>query len=560
MTKKIMHAIFLVASIILLLSFSIVAGILYRDYSNKQTLQIEDELNIAAKGVELSGLDYLNAIEDLESGRYRLTWITKDGTVIFDNTTDASKMENHSNRTEFVEAISSGHSESVRYSDTQLEVIVYHATQLTDGSVLRISASRASLVKIALSMILPLLLILALSWILSFVLAKRMSQKIIAPLNQLDLDNPLENDVYPELSPLLRRIYSQRKELDAQLVTLKRHSDEFDQISRSMSEGLMVLDLDGKIISLNRAAMEMLKYDGNFIGHSFLELERNHEFSVAIEKALANGHDELRLERNGHVFRFSMSRITSDGQPIGLVVLAFDVTERANAESLRREFSANVSHELKTPLQGIIGSAELIESGMAKDQNAQRFAGHIHTEAARMVTLIEDIIRLSQLDEGVKLAFEDTDIFCLATEAQTELSESASKKNITIEVNGTHVHAKCVTRLIHEMIYNLVDNGVKYSNIGGKVSVLVSTIPDSGLAQIVVKDNGIGIPQEHLDRIFERFYRVDKSHSKASGGTGLGLSIVKHSVLYHHGKISVESQVGKGTTFKVEFPLSPEKM
>ena len=553
MTKKIMHAIFLVASIILLLSFSLVAGILYRSYSQKQTLQIEDELNIAAKGVELSGLDYLEAIEDLESGRYRLTWIAKDGTVLFDNTTEASQMENHANRTEFVEAITTGHSQSVRYSDTQLEVTAYHAVLLSDGSVLRISASRSSLVKIALDMLLPLLLVLALSWLLSYLLAKRMSQKIVAPLNQLDLDNPLENDVYPELSPLLRRIYTQRKELDAQLVKLKRHADEFDQISYSMSEGLMVLDLDGKILSLNRAAMEMFKYDGNYVGRSFLELERNHEFSVAIENALKAGHDEIRLERNGRVFRFSMSRITSDGQPIGLVVLAFDVTERANAESMRREFSANVSHELKTPLQGIIGSAELIESGMAKDQDAQRFASHIRTEAARMVNLIEDIIRLSQLDEGVELPFENTDIFCLATEVQSELSESASKKNITIEVNGSHVHANCVARLIHEMIYNLVDNGIKYNNVGGKVCVLVSS-SDSDSAKIVVKDNGIGIPPEHIDRIFERFYRVDKSHSKASGGTGLGLSIVKHAVMYHHGKISVDSQVDQGTTFTVELP------
>ncbi len=551
MTKKIMHAIFLVASIILLLSFSIVAGILYKNYSQKQTLQIEDELNIAAKGVELSGRDYLEAIKNLESERYRLTWIAKDGTVLFDNTTDASQMENHANRTEFVEAVTTGYSQSVRYSDTQLEVTSYQAILLSDGSVLRISASRSSLVKIALDMILPLLLVFALSWLLSYVLASRMSKKIVAPLNQLDLDNPLENDVYPELSPLLRRIYAQRKELDAQLLQLKRHADEFDQISYSMSEGLMVLDLDGKIFSLNRAAMEMLKYDGNYVGRSFLELERNHEFSVAIENALANGHDEIRLERNGRVYRFSMSRITSDGQSIGLVVLAFDVTERANAESMRREFSANVSHELKTPLQGIIGSAELIESGMAKDQDAQRFASHIRTEAARMVNLIEDIIRLSQLDEGVELNFEQTDILQLATEVQSELSESASKKNITIEVSGAHVNINCVARLIHEMIYNLVDNGIKYNNPNGKVSVLVSS-SDSGSAKIVVKDNGIGIPPEHVDRIFERFYRVDKSHSKASGGTGLGLSIVKHAVLYHHGKISVDSQVGVGTTFTIE--------
>jgi two-component system, OmpR family, phosphate regulon sensor histidine kinase PhoR len=552
MTKKIMQAILIVASVVLLLSFILVAGLFYNNYAKNQTLQLEDELNIAAQGVELSGLDYLSALASTQSERYRLTWIANDGTVLFDNTTDAGQMENHADRTEFQEALEAGSSQSTRYSSTQLEIIVYHAKRLSDGSVLRIATSRSSIVKIAINMILPLLLVFALSWVLSLLLAKHRSQKIVQPLNSLDLDNPLENDIYPELSPLLRRIYTQRKELDSQLQALKRHSDEFDQISRSMSEGLMVLALDGKIVSINRAALEMFKYDGNFIGRSFLEMERNHEFSVAIENALANGHDEIRLERNGRVYRFSMSRITSEGQSIGLVVLAFDITESANAESMRREFSANVSHELKTPLQGIIGSAELIESGMAKDQNAIRFASHIHIEASRMVTLIEDIIRLSQLDEGIELSFDQPDILCIATEVQSELSESASKKNITIEVSGTHTQAKCVTRLIHEMIYNLVDNGIKYNNEGGKVSVLVSSTLDSGLVKIVVKDNGIGIPPEHLDRIFERFYRVDKSHSKASGGTGLGLSIVKHAVMYHHGKISVDSQVGQGTTFTVE--------
>ena len=551
MTKKIMHAILMVASIVLLLSFILVSGLLYNNYSKSQALQLEDELNIAAQGVELSGLDYLNALASTQSERYRLTWIASDGTVLFDNTTDASQMESHADRTEFIQALANGSSENTRYSSTQLEIIVYHAKRLSDGSVLRIAISRSSIAKIALNMILPLLLVFAISWIFSVLLAKRMSKKIVEPLNTLDLDHPLDNEVYPELSPLLRRIYTQRKELDAQLQTLKRHSDEFDQISRSMSEGLMVLSLDGKIVSINRAALEMFKYDGSCIGRSFLELERTHEFSVAIDNAIANGHDELRLERQGRVIRFSMSRIMSDNVAIGLVVLAFDITESANAESMRREFSANVSHELKTPLQGIIGSAELIESGMAKDENAIRFASHIHTEASRMVNLIEDIIRLSQLDEGVELPFENTDIFCLASEVQAELSESASKKNITIEVSGAHVNINCVARLIHEMIYNLVDNGIKYNKAGGKVSVMVSS-SDSGVAKIVVKDNGIGIPPEHIDRIFERFYRVDKSHSKASGGTGLGLSIVKHAVLYHHGKISVDSQVGVGTTFTIE--------
>lgn len=553
MTKKIMYAILAVATVVLLLSFILISGLLYESYCKSQSLQLEDELNIAAEGVELAGLEYLEAIEATQAEHYRLTWIASDGTVIFDNITDASQMESHADRTEFINALANGKSENTRYSSTQLEVIVFHAKRLLDGSVLRIATSRSSIVRIAINMILPLLLVLAISWIFSILLARRMSKKIVQPLNTLDLDHPLENDVYPELSPLLRRIYTQRKELDAQLLTLRRQADEFDQISRSMSEGLMVLALDGKIVSINRAALELFKYDGSCIGRSFLELERTHEFSLAIDKAITNGHDELRLERQGRVIRFSMSRIMSDNVAIGLVVLAFDITESANAENLRREFSANVSHELKTPLQGIIGSAELIESGMAKDENAIRFASHIHTESTRMVNLIDDILRLSQLDEGIPLPFEYTDIFNLALEVKAQLAASAEKKNVEISVEGQPVQAYCVVRLMQEVIFNLVDNAIKYNKQNGKVLVLVSK-PSDDMVRIVVKDTGIGISQEHINRIFERFYRVDKSHSKASGGTGLGLSIVKHAVLYHNGRVNVESQVGQGTTFTIEIP------
>lgn len=553
MTKKIMYAILAVATVVLLLSFILISGLLYESYCKSQSLQLEDELNIAAEGVELAGLEYLEAIEATQAEHYRLTWIASDGTVIFDNITDASQMESHSDRTEFINALANGKSENTRYSSTQLEVIVFHAKRLSDGSVLRIATSRSSIVRIAINMILPLLLVLAISWVFSIILAKRMSKKIVQPLNTLDLDHPLENDVYPELSPLLRRIYTQRKELDAQLLTLRRQADEFDQISRSMSEGLMVLALDGKIVSINRAALELFKYDGSCIGRSFLELERTHEFSLAIDKAITNGHDELRLERQGRVIRFSMSRIMSDNVAIGLVVLAFDITESANAENLRREFSANVSHELKTPLQGIIGSAELIESGMAKDENAIRFASHIHTESTRMVNLIDDILRLSQLDEGIPLPFEYTDIFNLALEVKAQLAASAEKKNVEISVEGQPAQAYCVVRLMQEVIFNMVDNAIKYNKQAGKVIVLVSK-PLDDMVRIVVKDTGIGISQEHINRIFERFYRVDKSHSKASGGTGLGLSIVKHAVLYHNGRVNVESQMGQGTTFTIEIP------
>lgn len=565
MTRRIVFAIISVSTFALVLGFSLVVGHVYLSYAKWTSNQLEDDLALASNGVELAGLDYLRAIGrtgSLGADEYRFTWISSDGQVLFDNETNLAYSENHRDRPEFIQAAQTGRSSVTRYSSTLLETTTYYAAKLSDGSILRISASRESVLRVVLLAMLPLLVVLAIAWVFALSHAKYIALKIVKPLNSLDLDNPLDNDVYPEITPLLKRIYTQRQELDAQMLALQQRADEFDQISRSMSEGLMVLDVNGSIVSINDAAMDMFDLDKSCVGHSFLEVYRTHDFSTAVKNALSSGHEELRLERNGRVVRFSMSRMMSAGTVLGLVILSFDITEKAAAEDMRREFSANVSHELKTPLQGIMGSAELIEAGMAKGDDAKRFASNIRKEASRMVNLVEDIMGLSQLDEGVSSAYEVVDVASVADDVHDELSDVAKAKDVSIEVHsqGRPVEAMGVPRLIHEMLYNLVDNAIKYNVQGGRVDVSVSHQDSLGAGNSVVlevSDTGIGIPKEHLPRVFERFYRVDKSHSRASGGTGLGLSIVKHVVMYHGGKVSVESKVGSGTKFTVVLPCSP---
>ncbi len=565
MTRRIVFAIISVSTFALVLGFSLVVGHVYLSYAKWTSNQLEDDLALASNGVELAGLDYLRAIDrtgSLGADEYRFTWISSDGQVLFDNETNLAYSENHRDRPEFIQAAQTGRSSVTRYSSTLLETTTYYAAKLSDGSILRISASRESVLRVVLLAMLPLLVVLAIAWVFALSHAKYIALKIVKPLNSLDLDNPLDNDVYPEITPLLKRIYTQRQELDAQMLTLQQRADEFDQISRSMSEGLMVLDVNGSIVSINDAAMDMFDLDKSCVGHSFLEVYRTHDFSTAVKNALSSGHEELRLERNGRVVRFSMSRMMSAGTVLGLVILSFDITEKAAAEDMRREFSANVSHELKTPLQGIMGSAELIEAGMAKGDDAKRFASNIRKEASRMVNLVEDIMGLSQLDEGVSSAYEVVDVASVADDVHDELSDVAKAKDVSIEVHSQSrpVEVMGVPRLIHEMLYNLVDNAIKYNVQGGRVDVSVSHQDSLGAGNSVVlevSDTGIGIPKEHLPRVFERFYRVDKSHSRASGGTGLGLSIVKHVVMYHGGKVSVESKVGSGTKFTVVLPCSP---
>jgi len=544
MTSKIFHSTVFVAVVVLLCSLGIIMGVLYNHFTGVQVDQLKDELSLAVTGTEQYGNAFL---ENVEADRFRVTWIDTDGIVLFDTQVDQSVMENHADREEIREAFATGSGSAVRTSSTLTEQTFYEAQRLKDGTVLRISANQASAWALMMDLLWPIILIAVLAIGLSALLARRMAKNIVGPLNKLNLEQPLANDTYEELSPLLRRINQQHLQIDSQMRKLQRKTDEFIQITSHMQEGLVVLDKETRIRSINSAAIKIFGAKEACVGSSFFQINRSNALRQALNDALDRGHGSAVLELDGAAYRFDMSSIQSEGKLLGAVILAVDVTESRNAEQMRREFSANVSHELKTPLQGIIGSAELLESGMVKPEDQPRFVGHIRKEASRLVNLIDDIIRLSQLDEGVELPAEQVDLLTLAEEVKTILLPSAARKNVTVTVSGEGFRLTGVRRLLHEILYNLCDNAIKYNVPGGSVTVHVEN------SRLVVSDTGIGIPAEHKDRIFERFYRVDKSHSKASGGTGLGLSIVKHAVAYHKAEISLDSTPGKGTTVAIQF-------
>ena len=544
MTSKIFRSTVFVAVVVLLCSLGIVIGVLYNHFTGVQVQQLKDELSLAVTGTEQYGNAFL---ENVEADRFRVTWIDTDGTVLFDTQVDQTVMENHADREEIQEAFATGSGSAVRNSSTLTEQTYYEARRLTDGTVLRISANQASAWALMMDLLWPIILIAVLAIGLSALLARRMAKNIVEPMNKLDLEHPLSNNTYEELSPLLRRINQQHLQIDAQMRKLQRKTDEFIQITSHMQEGLVVLDKETHIRSINSAAMRIFHAEESCVGSSFFQVNRSNALRQALNDALDRGHGSTVQELDGRAFRFDMSGIQSDGNLLGAVILVVDVTESQNAEQMRREFSANVSHELKTPLQGIIGSAELLETGMVKAEDTPRFVGHIRKEASRLVNLIEDIIRLSQLDEGVELPAEQVDMLALAEDVKEILAPSAAEKNVTIDVTGSGFTIKGVRRMLQEIIYNLCDNAIKYNVPGGSVTILADN------NRLVVSDTGIGIPAEHKDRIFERFYRVDKSHSKASGGTGLGLSIVKHAVAYHNAEIALESTPRKGTIITIQF-------
>lgn len=552
MRKKIFQAMMAAAGSVLLASLIIILGCLYDYFDGLQEKQMQDELTLAAAAIEESGQAYLDDL-NLESKTFRLTWIDAQGNVLYDTKADGSSMENHADREEFQQAIKNGFGESSRYSSTLMEKTLYRAQRLADGSVLRISVSRATSGVLVLGMLQPILLVLIVALVLSALLSKRIARWVVAPLENLDLEHPLENDTYEELAPLLGRINQQRRQIDLQLAKLQRGNDEFTQVTGSMKEGLILLNERSQVLSINPMAQRLFETDERCVGEDFLTVERSPEVSAAIQTALQSGYCELQLARGEHIYQLDISAISSGGTVIGAVILVFDVTENARAEQSRREFTANVSHELKTPLQSIMGSAELIENGLVAAQDMPRFVGHIRTEAARLVSLIEDIIRLSQLDEGGELPFEVCDLAEIARETTDSLADAAEQRKISLTFSGEPLGLCSVKRLLSEICYNLCDNAIKYNREGGQVMVSVSRVGEE--AVLAVKDTGIGIPPEHQERVFERFYRVDKSHSKESGGTGLGLSIVKHAVQDLGGHLALSSTPGEGTEIKVYLPL-----
>ncbi len=548
MTKKIFRSIVLAVAMVLIISFSVVTVVLYNHFSQINVNQLSSQLDLVSDGVELSGEDYLTAFRN---ENYRVTWVDTDGTVLYDTQVDSSSMDNHKDREEISEAFTMGVGESERYSDTLMLKMIYRAERLSDGTVLRVSSTQESAFALMLDVLMPMGIIMILAIILSGFLAKWLANSIVKPLNTIDLEHPTDNDIYDELTPMLTKINKQHKQISNHIQEIKKRADELEQIMASMNEGLVLLDKTGSVISMNSAAKKLFRATEDVTGQNFLVVDRSIKMNRCVEDALNGNHSEFREQRDGNEYQFGVNAIESGGKIIGVVIISFDITETAFAERNRQEFTANVSHELKTPLQTIIGSAELLENGLVKPEDTNRFVGNIRREATRLVSLINDIIRLSQLDENNELITEEVDLYDVANEVKNDLLTLAVSENIDLSVTGKNVTLKGVRRYLYEVIYNLCDNSIRYTKDGGKVQIDVSN--DNNRIVLTVSDNGIGIPLEHQSRIFERFYRVDKSHSKDSGGTGLGLSIVKHAVACHGGTIKLDSIVGNGTVIKVIF-------
>ena len=548
MTNKIFRSIVSVAMVVLVAGLFIASSFLYDYFNRSQVNQLKEELSLVAENVDKVGTEYF---ENFDSSIFRFTLVSSDGSVLYDSQAKAGEMENHLEREEISEALKDGSGSSARYSSTLTERTFYEATRLENGNVLRISVSQITVGALILGMLPAICAIILISIVVALIMSHKMATAIVKPLNKLDLENPTEIETYEELTPILTKINKQHKQITRQMQDLRRMSDEFEQITNSMNEGLVLLDDKGTTLSINAAAKKLFGADSDVVGRNFLTFDRSADMRHAIEKALKGKHGEFREERNGNEYQFVVNRTESEGKTVGVVILCFDVTETAFAERNRKEFTANVSHELKTPLQSIIGSAELLENGLVKPEDTERFVGNIKKEASRLVALINDIIRLSQLDEDSEPATESVDLYELSKEVVEVLSASAAKRQVNLELKGESCIIKGIRRYLYEIIYNLCDNAIRYNKENGKVVIDVSQ--KDGNTVLSVTDTGIGIPVEHQSRIFERFYRVDKSHSKETGGTGLGLSIVKHAVGYHDGTIKLDSKVNEGTVITVTF-------
>lgn len=539
-----------VCALVLAVGLAAVMGILYSNFDGQMRKELSKEAAYLAYGVEQQGLDYLKNIKDKSA---RITYIDQDGTVLFDNEADVSEMKNHSDRTEFQKAEKYGAGESSRYSDTLSEKTIYYALRLKDGTVLRVSGTQDSVLALVENLIFPLCGLLCLMLILSGIMASAISKRIVKPINELDLESPEENQIYEELSPLLSKIYRQNREIQNQLELAKQQQEEFALITENMQEGLIVIDKYTMILSANSSAWNLFHVDRVRQGESVYCLDREEEFRHAIEQVLSGEHTELVLKLNGSDIQLIANPVIRDKKTEGAVVLLVNVTEKLERESLRREFSANVSHELKTPLTSISGFAEIMQGGLVKNEDIPKFAGRIYKESQRLLQLVEDVIQISQLDEEkTSYVWEPVDVYQVCKNAFESLKEKAKSLNVHLYICGERMKMEAVRTLLEEAIYNVCDNAIKYNRNDGSVSVfLVQTAQE---IQIVVKDTGVGIPKEDQDRVFERFYRVDKSHSKEIGGTGLGLSIVKHAVGALKGSVILRSEEGNGTEICMKFP------
>ena len=550
MTKRIFKSIMLVSGIVFVLGLAFVLGILYRYFDGKLADELKKQAYYLEHGVEMEGEEYLRNISDEDA---RITYISSDGTVLYDSQAEAKSMENHSDREEVREALAAGSGLARRMSRTLSEETIYYAVCLANGNVLRVSGTQYSVLELVLQLVQPMMFVLVLMLILSGFFASKLSDKIVEPVNELDLEHPEETVIYDELSPLLGRIHRQNKQIREQLDLARQQQEEFSIITENMQEGLLVIDRYTMILSGNSSAWRIFKVKDAKTGSSVYSLDRSEEFRKTVEKVLEGQHSSVLLKIDGGYIQMLANPVIRSSSPVGAVLLLMNVTEKVERENLRREFSANVSHELKTPLTSISGFAEIIQDGFVQQEDVKKFAGRIYKEAQRLIQLVEDTIRISQLDEGeLPYEWEKVDLYAMAKEVFGTLKDAAYKKNVHLYIDGGRTICSTVRPIMEEVLYNLCDNAVKYNRDGGTASIVLRQTPEE--VRVTVADNGIGIPKEDQNRVFERFYRVDKSHSKEIGGTGLGLSIVKHGVAFLGGTMEMTSEEGKGTEITVVFP------
>ena len=550
MTKKIFKSTVLVSASVLILGIAFVLGILYQYFGKQLDTELAREASYLAYGVEQQGEEYLQQLKNTDS---RITYIGEDGTVLYDNEADAAEMENHKDREEFQEALATGAGEAQRISGTLSEKTVYYAKRLSDNSVLRVASTQYSAFALVLQLVQPVLCIIFAMLILAGIFASRIAGKIVEPINELDLEKPDENEGYEEGAPLLGKISRQNRQIHTQLEEARRNQEEFSIITENMQEGLLVIDSYTMILSGNSSAWKIFQVNEPGTGRSVYSLDRNEDFRKVIETVLEGKHGSALLHLDNEFVQLIANPVNRDGKTVGAVLLLMNETEKVQRENLRREFSANVSHELKTPLTSISGFAEIIQDGFVKEEDVKKFAGRIYKEAQRLIQLVEDTIRISQLDEGENpYEWENIDLYTVAKDVCGNLNEAAKKKNVHLYIEGERLICRTVRPILEEILYNLCDNGIKYNKDNGIVSILIRDLGNE--VQLSVEDNGIGIPREDRKRVFERFYRVDKSHSKEIGGTGLGLSIVKHGVTFLGGTLNLVSEVDKGTEITVTLP------
>lgn len=554
MNKKIFRSSLLTVCLVLAATIALIMGLLFHFFEKQIQKELANEAGFLAHALENEGAGYFDSFDNKNNrlaGNNRITWIDENGTVLFDSRADVSELDNHADRDEIKTAMKEGKGMSTRYSKTLTEKTVNYAIRLSDGSILRVSTEQYTVVTILTGMLQPILFIMFVALILTLVLSARVSKAIIEPINKLDLEIPENNDTYEELTPLLRKIADQKETIGKQLADARKKQKEFNLITENMSEGFLVIDADANLLTYNSAALNLLEITPP-ADRSVLLFCRAKEFRGVISDVLSGIKAENTMVREERSYSLIANPVYEKESVIGAVVVILDITEREKRDMLRREFTANVSHELKTPLTSISGFAELMKAGDVLENDVTDFSKSIYDEAQRLITLVNDIIKISELDgQSIPYEKETVDLYELSKEVIGRLEKEADKKNITFHLIGGRAEIIGVHKILEEMLYNLCDNAIKYNKENGTVDVLVNQTGDG--VNVIVRDTGIGIPISHQDRVFERFYRVDKSHSKKVGGTGLGLAIVKHGALYHHAKLSLESTVDVGTVVTIAF-------